>query len=318
MHPLLPCACSQVDAVRGPTPDSEPVTLLRTVITGRADGQSSSSGVNWEQLEADAAKVKWLEDAALKLAVDAKGSLSLVEAEVAGALASLSLSIIDHPLLAPSTIHDRLGTPSVLPHTASLAKLFLQRFDPSSPLADSPFEAALTSAREAIDAGVGDDESRALLHKMADGIRHTLRTNVHLDTRWALALRLEPQFFQPVFPPSPIVDNTPFGVFYVQGRHFQAFHTRFADIARGGLRIVWPPTSEAHGVEFRKQFMECFNLAWAQQLKNKDIPEGGSKAVSKGEGRGSEGEEGGRQRRGGRGEGGGGLGTCGRATLIQR
>ena len=24
---------------------------------------------------------------------------------------------------------------------------------------------------------------------------------------------------------------------------------------------------------------ECFGLAWAQQLKNKDIPEGGAKAV---------------------------------------
>ena len=25
--------------------------------------------------------------------------------------------------------------------------------------------------------------------------------------------------------------------------------------------------------------MECFGLSWAQQLKNKDIPEGGSKGV---------------------------------------
>jgi len=36
---------------------------------------------------------------------------------------------------------------------------------------------------------------------------------------------------------------------------------------------------EAHVAESRRQFGECVNLAWAQQLKNKDLPEGGSKAV---------------------------------------
>ena len=30
---------------------------------------------------------------------------------------------------------------------------------------------------------------------------------------------------------------------------------------------------------FNTQFDECYGLAYAQQLKNKDIPEGGSKAV---------------------------------------
>lgn len=32
-------------------------------------------------------------------------------------------------------------------------------------------------------------------------------------------------------------------------------------------------------IEAGRQFDECYALAFAQQLKNKDIPEGGSKAV---------------------------------------
>lgn len=32
-------------------------------------------------------------------------------------------------------------------------------------------------------------------------------------------------------------------------------------------------------IEAGRQFDECYGLAFAQQLKNKDIPEGGSKAV---------------------------------------
>jgi glutamate dehydrogenase len=53
---------------------------------------------------------------------------------------------------------------------------------------------------------------------------------------------------------------------------------RFRDVSRGGCRLVLPPNSQAYQVESKRHFQECFQLAWAQQLKNKDIPEGGSKA----------------------------------------
>ena len=39
------------------------------------------------------------------------------------------------------------------------------------------------------------------------------------------------------------------------------------------------PPAQAHQAESHRHFDEVFGLAWAQQLKNKDIPEGGSKAV---------------------------------------
>ena len=71
----------------------------------------------------------------------------------------------------------------------------------------------------------------------------------------------------------------PFGVFFVRGRNFAGFHVRFRDIARGGLRIIRTRTEEVHARESERLYDEAFNLAFAQQLKNKDIPEGGAKAA---------------------------------------
>jgi len=132
------------------------------------------------------------------------------------------------------------------------------------------------------EAHIRDPESRSLLAAIASAVRHTMRTNLFIPQRWALALRLDPTFFDAVLdrlPSSKILSNKPFGVFFVAGRHFNGYHVRFADIARGGLRVVLPPSHDAHVAESRRHFNECFRLAWAQQLKNKDIPEGGAKAV---------------------------------------
>ena len=65
----------------------------------------------------------------------------------------------------------------------------------------------------------------------------------------------------------------------IHGRRFNGYHVRFRDIARGGLRLVAPTSSEQLALESSRQYDECYGLAFAQQLKNKDIPEGGSKAV---------------------------------------
>jgi glutamate dehydrogenase len=54
---------------------------------------------------------------------------------------------------------------------------------------------------------------------------------------------------------------------------------RFRDIARGGLRVVTPSNEDMHTYESCRLFDEVYGLSYAQQLKNKDIPEGGSKAV---------------------------------------
>lgn len=54
---------------------------------------------------------------------------------------------------------------------------------------------------------------------------------------------------------------------------------RFRDIARGGLRVVAPRSKEQHAAESTRTYNEAYSLAFTQQLKNKDIPEGGAKST---------------------------------------
>jgi glutamate dehydrogenase len=65
----------------------------------------------------------------------------------------------------------------------------------------------------------------------------------------------------------------------VHGRGFDGFHNRFQDIARGGLRVVRTSSATQLTREAERLFDEVYGLSWAQQLKNKDIPEGGAKAA---------------------------------------
>lgn len=94
----------------------------------------------------------------------------------------------------------------------------------------------------------------------------------------ALACRLNPKLVLKGRPKS-LYPETPFGIYLVMGRHFHGFHVRFREIARGGVRLVRSRDPTAYSKNNASLFEECFNLAYTQQLKNKDIPEGGSKGV---------------------------------------
>jgi len=269
---------AQVDCITGT--EGEFVTLLRTVVRP-LDGDLQQAEA--DALVRDAARLKWVSDWSFSLAGASEGGLSLLEAEVSLGLADLSLSLLDHPLLSRQSVRERLQRPDVQPITSALARTFLARFDPDEKqtLSEQQYDKALVSILADVETGpVGNEQTKALLRAMVSGARHTLRTNVHLDGRWALSMRLDPKFFEPTLPPvGADFSNLPFGTFFVAGRHFNGYHNRFRDIARGGLRVVLPPSEEAHAVESRRHFMECFGLSWAQQLKNKDIPEGGAKGV---------------------------------------
>eukprot|EP00984_Skeletonema_dohrnii_P004225 scaffold1493_cov104-Skeletonema_dohrnii-CCMP3373.AAC.1 len=97
-----------------------------------------------------------------------------------------------------------------------------------------------------------------------------------MNNRYALGLRLDPKIMSSE---DEVPRETPYGVIFVHGRRFDGYHTRFRDIARGGMRLVTPASPEQYALESAHQYEECYGLAFAQQLKNKDIPEGGSKAV---------------------------------------
>ena len=52
-----------------------------------------------------------------------------------------------------------------------------------------------------------------------------------------------------------------------------AFHVRWRDVARGGLRMSVPVSYGDHAIRAMSAYDEAYALSFAQQLKNKDIPE---------------------------------------------
>ena len=87
---------------------------------------------------------------------------------------------------------------------------------------------------------VEDTTTVILLDKMVEVVEATYRTNLFMTNRYSLAFRVDPKIMM-----APGENRVlPYGVFFVHGRRFNGFHVRFRDIARGGLRIVSPPTPE--------------------------------------------------------------------------
>lgn len=105
-------------------------------------------------------------------------------------------------------------------------------------------------------------------------LSYILKTNYFLVSKGGLTFRMDPQALHKEDYP-----DSPFGIFYMIGRNFRAFQVRYRDIARGGMRVVLPRTCGDYENALAGLFDEVNGLAFAQQLKNKDIPEGGSKCV---------------------------------------
>ena len=63
------------------------------------------------------------------------------------------------------------------------------------------------------------------------------------------------------------------GTFFVRAKRMVAFHVRWRDVARGGLRMSVPVSYGDHAIRAMSAYDEAYALSFAQQLKNKDIPE---------------------------------------------
>ncbi|RME75463.1 MAG: amino acid dehydrogenase, partial [Planctomycetota bacterium] len=128
----------------------------------------------------------------------------------------------------------------------------------------------LTAAIENVEYEVHKDIFYGALHF----IDHILKTNYFLEDSIGLAFRMDPKVLDP-----DIYKPLPYGFFFFYGRGYKGFHVRFEDMSRGGLRIVRTRDMEHYDFESVRVFDEVFALSWAQHLKNKDIPEGGSKGI---------------------------------------
>jgi glutamate dehydrogenase len=73
--------------------------------------------------------------------------------------------------------------------------------------------------------------------------------------------------------------EVPDAIFFIKGKNFIAFNIRFRELARGGVRTLMPMDADKRAHQHRDVFRECYLLAYTQQKKNKDIPEGGAKTV---------------------------------------
>jgi glutamate dehydrogenase len=100
-----------------------------------------------------------------------------------------------------------------------------------------------------------------------------LKTNFFYRSKTALAFRFNPSFLADEY---PIV---PYGLFMILSAEARGFHVRFDDVARGGIRLIRSRNKQLWQRNAETVFDENYNLAWTQQKKNKDIPEGGSKGT---------------------------------------
>jgi len=93
----------------------------------------------------------------------------------------------------------------------------------------------------------------------------------------AIAYRFDGSFLETAN--KNLYPEAPYAIYMVVGRGFHGFHTRFRDVARGGIRIIRSRNQQVYKMNASRLYEEAYNLALTQQKKNKDIPEGGSKGT---------------------------------------
>ncbi|MCP4759151.1 MAG: hypothetical protein GY894_09960 [Planctomycetes bacterium] len=259
------------------TLDDEPngsVSFVGFVVTAPDGGPIDPESRLWHRVRHDLLRIKWSDRRAIDLS-QRHSSFDLTHAELIVAMGDLAQQVLTHRNRYAFTSERvrRLAVDNIEIVTL-LCDLFLDRFHPKHPMDETAFETSAAELRSRIDAEVDLEDARIVLRTMLDGITATLRTNIYVEGRYALSMRLDPMFLQTESRP-----DLPYGVFYVHGRGFNGFHVRFRDIARGGVRAVLPRSGPQFTREAERLYDEAYGLASAQQLKNKDIPEGGAKAA---------------------------------------
>lgn len=127
---------------------------------------------------------------------------------------------------------------------------------------------------------INDNRRKNVLKTAMQFVDFTLKTNFYRNNKTGFSFRLNPQYLDHLpFDRTEKFPELPYAIFFMKGEHYIGFHIRFRDLARGGLRTVLPERFEQMVAERNNVFTECYNLAYTQQKKNKDIPEGGAKGI---------------------------------------
>ena len=258
-----------LDVVR--TDDGTPLSSIGFVVRDPERRLKNEDAPTWKTLRAAIKRLRWVDEQTLAR-IEANSQLGLQRSEILVALTRLV-----HPLLAQDNpfaftrdrLYDLLDRyPDV---GMAVADAFVGRFAP--PSRGDPDGLPVPEILARIENRVDTETARRFFRTLCTAVERVTRTNLHAQNRLGLAFMVNPALF----------DNAererPFGVCFVHADSMDGFHVRFQDVARGGVRAVRPRGPEQYLRESERLFEEVYDLAYAQQLKNKDIPEGGSKAV---------------------------------------
>jgi len=168
--------------------------------------------------------------------------------------------------------------------TKRILELFEHKFHPESHNEEAFKETKneIITLIDELDTGnqINDERRKNCFIQAINFIEFTLKTNFYRNNKSAFSFRLNPEYLNHVpYDRKEKFPEIPYAVFFIKGMHFIGFHIRFKDLARGGLRTVLPQRFEQMVAERNNVFIECYNLAYTQQKKNKDIPEGGAKGI---------------------------------------
>lgn len=240
----------------------------------RSQGGLQQDSPQFLRLERQLKATKWFAFHSLELLAEENGW------EIGRVMLMQAACEFAHQFLIRKNIY--AYTSSRIAHTAlrhrelvdRMASYFEARFDPGI---KERREERVQEQLEYIHAAlrdVNDDISRKILGYVFRFFRHVLRTNYYMPNRFGLSFRMDPR----VLPPLPD-EERPYAFYCFHGPSCFGFHVRYRDMSRGGVRVVRTRTQEQFEIESNRLFDEANQLARAQQYKNKDIPEGGSKAV---------------------------------------
>lgn len=263
---------AHLDLVQDPPHGS--VTFLGFVVQWANQTRIAANDPRWASVQRELTRIKWLDIRVIDLLMR-HSELELDHAELLLAFADL----VRHMLVPSNPLafsRDRVVgmLEGKLALSREILALFTARFDPRSPMAESSFEATRSSIAQKIDALNDADDVLTTFHAFLRAVSAVKRTNFFVPSRFCFALRVDAALLH-----GPTRPEIPYGLYFVHGRGFHGFHVRFKEIARGGLRVVKPATPALYERESEKLYDEAYGLAFAQQLKNKDIPEGGAKAA---------------------------------------
>lgn len=214
-----------------------------------------------------------------------EGLLSGEDAALVNAFIAFCHTSLAHGLPERFGLEDVQGAFYDHPEMAQLLiRLFRVRFDPELIEREAPYAVALAEAQDAVEGyNTGhrwlDDIRRAVYRCCLLLVTHTLKTNFFVIEKQALAFRLDPGYLRQLGKEfaADLPEALPFRVTFFFSRFGAGYHVGFSDIARGGWRTVIARSADDYITSANTIFREVYVLANTQQLKNKDIYEGGSK-----------------------------------------